>query len=692
MFDTGKLQKTTERLWLAFDETDKRIASCLFHVTNPVSIEILVSLSGASITKVLNFMEKLKSKNLVSERKVPGKGIYFLDHVDELLRLTEQSPPGEGVQAATRRIIAFYTANPEESEEKTLILARLYLKADDPSDGLDYLWKAAEILLRSDEREKAVEYYDRLIGLLMKNQKTAENATVLLDAVLRKLSVQMREIPVGEKLSLLGTAEGIAKKFKMWGYLAQIKLAVARDLQISGQDEKASRYIDNLRQIARRIQDPGMLKAAALSTSFFLFSKGNFAEAVRCYEDTIGNLEEFGDDEATLNAGLWVAYSFVICGRVSRGIGMIDAIRTKATSLAIESTIILSDFIAAHAMLEVRNVSEAEFFADRVLGSNERRSGRFILWGAYACKAFVLCAKGEYAGSFDCHRKAWEYARPMGWVHHVGPWTFEYLKTLQENGFRDELMTYESEIDNFIKSGSIYMKGVAFRHRALNNTEKEQDIAQILSDLKNSEKLLKTAGAEIELARTMIALGSYYAQRGDLKSAQPYAQKAFSLFSEVNKDLVPRELLEFMPQELRIDVMIAKMTTLNKSLGKPGDMPYFLGQAVDIAMRFAAAKQGAFFAVEANGEVAEAVCRNLGFSDPNGDDLSSVREIVQYTVDKLGSVVQFLEDVLTNEYGPVWRRILKQMEGLFNQGQGPYWRNPDAQFWKDFEERIEKRD
>ncbi len=54
----------------------------------------------------------------------------------------------------------------------------------------------------------------------------------------------------------------------------------------------------------------------------------------------------------------------------------------------------------------------------------------------------------------------------------------------------------------------------------------------------------------------------------------------------------------------------------------------------------------------------------------------------------LGAVVPFLEDVLTYEYGPVWKRILKNVEGLFSSGWGPYWRKPDDIFWKDFEEKI----
>jgi CheY-like chemotaxis protein len=59
--------------------------------------------------------------------------------------------------------------------------------------------------------------------------------------------------------------------------------------------------------------------------------------------------------------------------------------------------------------------------------------------------------------------------------------------------------------------------------------------------------------------------------------------------------------------------------------------------------------------------------------------------------ENLGDVVTFLEDVLNYEYGPVWKRALKQLEGIFNEGWGPYWRKPDEKFWKKFEKKIDKR-
>jgi CheY-like chemotaxis protein len=56
--------------------------------------------------------------------------------------------------------------------------------------------------------------------------------------------------------------------------------------------------------------------------------------------------------------------------------------------------------------------------------------------------------------------------------------------------------------------------------------------------------------------------------------------------------------------------------------------------------------------------------------------------------EKLAVLVPFLEDVLTYEYGPAWKRLLREVEGVFAKGWGPYWRKPDSAFWEEFEKKI----
>lgn len=97
-------------------------------------------------------------------------------------------------------------------------------------------------------------------------------------------------------------------------------------------------------------------------------------------------------------------------------------------------------------------------------------------------------------------------------------------------------MSCDSEIKRMLDGNDIYMKGVALRYRALRNITTRQSGRAFL-DLRASEKHLMTAGAEIELARTRITLGDAYLKEGEIKVALSYLEKAWALFSKIDKDL-----------------------------------------------------------------------------------------------------------------------------------------------------------
>ncbi len=55
--------------------------------------------------------------------------------------------------------------------------------------------------------------------------------------------------------------------------------------------------------------------------------------------------------------------------------------------------------------------------------------------------------------------------------------------------------------------------------------------------------------------------------------------------------------------------------------------------------------------------------------------------------EKLGEIVPFLEDVLTYEYLPGWKRLLMKLEGFFKVRWGEDWKKTNEEFWKDFEDK-----
>ncbi len=55
--------------------------------------------------------------------------------------------------------------------------------------------------------------------------------------------------------------------------------------------------------------------------------------------------------------------------------------------------------------------------------------------------------------------------------------------------------------------------------------------------------------------------------------------------------------------------------------------------------------------------------------------------------EKLGEIVPLLENVLTYEYLPGWKRHLINEEGFFRARWGADWKKTDEEFWKEFEEK-----
>jgi DNA-binding response OmpR family regulator len=50
--------------------------------------------------------------------------------------------------------------------------------------------------------------------------------------------------------------------------------------------------------------------------------------------------------------------------------------------------------------------------------------------------------------------------------------------------------------------------------------------------------------------------------------------------------------------------------------------------------------------------------------------------------EKLGEIVPFLEDVLTSEYGPGWKRLFGKLKGFFDVRFGADWENTVGSDWE----------
>ena len=113
--------------------------------------------------------------------------------------------------------------------------------------------------------------------------------------------------------------------------------------------------------------------------------------------------------------------------------------------------------------------------------------------------------------------------------------------------------------------------------------------------MKLSEKFLKQSGAGIELARTRIVMRDYYLAQGRQKLAISCMEKTWAFLFKSSENLFPNDLLDNIPRERKIELIIDKITSINKSMGTVRNQPALLEMVMNAAMDFTNAMQSCLF-------------------------------------------------------------------------------------------------
>jgi transcriptional regulator with GAF, ATPase, and Fis domain/tetratricopeptide (TPR) repeat protein len=614
-------------VWMASDLEEQDLLLYLLHLEPPASLDDLSALGRMPAVKILRLMEQLRRKRVVLEKKEYGRGFYFLSDREASMTAADGIPE-ERTQRVLRSVFDFYSGVLTESPEKTLVLAELYRKMGASSEGLECIHEAADLLSGSGQKAKAALYYDYLLGQLAKGVVKMVDPIGIIGSAAERIRQIIHVLPLQQQVSLLTNAEAASGRYEKWDDVAKTKLLLGRIWTGAGERDKAARYLDESWKLGEKLGDQSILRLAALSISDSLFLEGRFADAVERYEKAVGNLEEFGDDEASLKAAVSLGRCYVICGRISRGVGMIDAAGSKAAGLAFKSAVIYADFMSILSCVDIRRLEEAESRLKAFLARPERELDTYALSGAYCCLAFIHASRGEYDRACEFRDKLADLRGQPGWMSPRGSHVLEYLDELEKRGYFSESMNLDGEILRILASDDIYMKGIACRQRAQRNLRKLQFMGRAFLSLKNSERYLRTAGAEIELARTRIALGDAYLREGGMKAALSYLSQAWAVLSKIDESLFPKDLrLVLMPEEHSVELMIERIINIAESISSEQEIPAFLERVINVAMDFSAAMRGAIF-VEEGGEPRMAASRNLDPMLLKADQLNLILRVV----------------------------------------------------------------
>jgi transcriptional regulator with GAF, ATPase, and Fis domain len=632
-------------------KTQKVITVYLAYSTSPVPLDDILSLTKLPPIQALNIIEVLKKHHLAIEKKETGRGVYHKGDIDFQKYIKDNIPERE-IDEIINTVIEFITGFKTNGEKKILSLAALYRRSGMSAEGVIWVKKAADMFNRSGDKEKAVEYYDAIINHFFKELRTSPPAPFigeLLDAVYQRVSMGLFYImPFNRQIAILEKAHELAKHYGNSIILAKIKIHLGFVALQSGKTKRANNFIDSFWNLYETLPEKEELKKAFFFASMSTVMMGKFDDATNYYKQVVGTLEKFGESEEDLSAYLLLAFCQLSCGRISRGMGMIDIVREKARFLGFEKVFSYAEIMAANAMISLRKFKDAESYIKRLREIPLNEHIKIVSDNLIFINAYICCLKEEYEEAFSLIKKGFTQRKSPGMdTYDIGPfmpWIFDCLYILETKGFPDKATSLESALMQSLKRNNIFIKGVALRYRALFNMRKEHPRESILADLKLSEKLLSQAGAEIELARTRVATSNFHMARGETETAMSYMENASSFLHGMDPALFPQDLLEYMPHERKFDLIIERIASINQAFSEVKNKSDMLGLVMSAAMDSTSAMQCYFFSWD--GVTLDLMAsRNFDPASKDQSILKSFQEIIIHAIRKENEIILPMEDM-----------------------------------------------
>lgn len=619
-----------KRLWDLFDLNEKRVFTAFLYFEHPVSVDSLSQLTGAPATLVLNLMEKLKRRGWVIECKEAGRGLFTLKQPSCLKELRD-SIPQKDVDDVIEKLTAYYKKVDIPSERKILTLADLFKKIPPAFEGLKIIKEAADLLFKSHDKLSSVPYYDYILEHFNKcYPKCAEEASLFVDSAIAKTYVLMHRMQPQDQINLLQKAKELAEVYKFPNKLALIFLKLGRAFQDIGWYNEASAHIERFLDLAGSLEENEEIKLASHCLSEYYVWKGKFKEAIACYEKLLNEIEEFEEDENALMATQLIGFSLVLCGRVSRGLGMIEAVKEKAKRLNYTQVVNYCHQAEVISYFSLNRIEDARKSLKNLLNIPKEDLGDILYWGVLIHKAYLEALYENYNEAQLLLKKAFQFRTEKRRVLTFYPWLFETMYILERTGYRIPDVSLEALIDEALSYDDLFVKGIALRYRGMRHLEAANEKA--LGYFLSSERYLRYSGAQIELSRTWIAIGRYFMKKGEIKKAKGYLKRAWEVLSSIDPRLFPEDLVGWVSNDQRVEVTLNRIIKLNEAIRTVREPLSFLEKALNVAMDISLAMRGAVLSEE-EGEVKVLVSRNM---DPS-------------SFDKDKASINFL-DLIRNEY------------------------------------------
>lgn len=445
----------------------------------------------------------------------------------------------------------------DQLDEYASLLARHYGEAGDKVKTYEYALRAGDVAARLHAYPEAREQYSRAMALLPSKMETKDEKRERVDAVIRQVSVSLFADDLNQQSQRLNQAQELLDSFDMEAQdrvrHARIHYWLGRVYSFQNNLRQAIQSFQYVLDVANDLDDPEMLALPAGVIGRALVLQGHWSKGEPLLRQAMEPLKRAGKMYDYVLAVAFIGMAQMARGNYRAGRDSVLEALKQAEAIEHPTAVNVSRVAYGYILLNGGELELAVEHARTAERAASKMQDHAWVYVAHGLAAWGLGRMGKYSEAMEEFAKQEPYPAKLGGSIVLSDW-FAAARaeiTLAMGEVDCALELAQSALNLARKIGGVYAEGLALRvlGQALTrlNLPRRREAEK---ELLNSLAAFERENANVEAARTRLALARFYLDSGRPEQAREQLQFAKEQLSAGNfesdlKDV--RALLDSLP-------------------------------------------------------------------------------------------------------------------------------------------------
>ena len=586
------------------DAQSEKTAGCYDRVLTVASLfsgdfsaDWLADLIGIQPTLILEALSAAVQEGVIVRK---GSDFYAFDNIKAQSGYRSLVPDHKKT-SLHKAIVNILMRDLPEGETKTRALSYPLLEINGGVEESELLLAAGDSFLKIFNMDMARHCYGRILSNLADKTSAAED-NLFVTAALKFSKSSTAGGTTSEVLEILKNAMSRATRLNNAHFTSHLEMHLAKTMWLRSQYGQALEHFKKGFGIAEELDDPKLLRSATNFRIVSLFWHGRFREVIETYEALVPEIERFPHGGFPLLAGLTVGRCYVHIGQVSHGLGMLDAIHAFCRDKGDKYLACHSEFTIGATMMDIRRLGQAVKTLQRSVTAAQKEHNDWVLILGNLMLAYTHYLAGHKQPAMRALRDFMEHRkRVQVWVQPY-PYVLELCMAIRQ-GHLPQVpdLFLDEELNHMVRGNNVFIKGIAYRFKAILKRLDNQPPKDILSTLEKSRGLLSESGHCIGLARTKIEFARQYLLMNNRDKAVEITREISEIVNNFSPSLLPDDLAPLLePQVSDQKNLFKEICILGQNLGTLRDNQVLVQRIISSANGITGAERGAIFRLEKN--------------------------------------------------------------------------------------------